>query len=75
MSYTQALVQISEGQHAPLNTNFMWAFKRAGLHLHACFDLHSWHDPGADSTHCGLACSVMRALWQRHSDQVWPTLG
>ena len=67
-------MRISEGTHAPSIADFRGAFAEAGVELHGCFDLHDWHDPGADSTHCGLAVSVMRALWQRHSSEVGPTL-
>lgn len=67
---TEALLRIADGRYAPSNRDFQDALKDCGLDLKALFDLHAWHDPHADSTHCGLAFSVMQALWHRHTDQV-----
>ena len=61
--------RIAEGRFAPPNADFREAINDSGLAIKTCFDLRDWHDPGADSMHCGLAYSVMAALWRRHAEQ------
>ena len=70
----EALQEWTESKSAPPPRRAEWesALRDCGLNIAAHYQLTNncgWHDPDKDTTHCGLADSVIKRMWRAHSGQ------